>query len=58
MKEFAGVILFHSHDQEVMSSIANRIIEIGPNGMIDKYMNYEEYAEDASVKSRRAEIYA
>ncbi len=58
MKDFAGVILFHSHDQEVMSSIANRIIEIGPNGMIDKYMNYEEYAEDASVKARRLEIYA
>lgn len=58
MKDFAGVILFHSHDQEVMSSIANRIIEIGPNGMIDKYMNYEEYAEDASIKTRRAEIYA
>lgn len=58
MKDFAGVILFHSHDQEVMSSIANRIIEIGPNGMIDKYMNYEEYAEDASVKARRVEIYS
>lgn len=58
MKDFAGVILFHSHDQEVMSSIANRIIEIGPNGMIDKYMNYEEYAEDSSVKARRLEIYA
>jgi len=58
MIDFAGVILFHSHDQEVMTSIANRIIEIGPNGMIDKYMNYEEYAEDASVKARRLEIYA
>ena len=58
MKEFAGIILFHSHDQEVMNSIANRIIELAPNGMIDKYMNYEEYAEDSQIKSRKEEIYA
>ncbi len=57
MKEFAGIILFHSHDQEVMNSIANRIIELAPNGMIDKYMNYEEYAEDSQIKSRKDEIY-
>lgn len=58
MKEFAGIILFHSHDQEVMNSIANRIIELAPNGMIDKYMNYEEYAEDSQIKARKEEIYA
>lgn len=58
MKEFAGIILFHSHDQEVMNSIANRIIEITPNGIIDKYMNYEEYAESAEIKARKQELYA
>jgi ATPase subunit of ABC transporter with duplicated ATPase domains len=58
MKEFAGIILFHSHDQEVMNSIANRIIEVAPSGMIDKYMNYEEYAEDSQIKARKEEIYA
>lgn len=57
MIEYAGVVLFHSHDQEVMSSIANRIIEITPNGMIDKYMNYEEYAEDPQIKQRKTELY-
>lgn len=58
MKDYAGVVLFHSHDQEVMNSIANRIIEITPNGMIDKYMNYEEYAESSEIKERRNELYA
>lgn len=57
MIEFAGIIMFHSHDQEVMNSIANRIIEITPNGMIDKYMKYEEYAEDAQIKERKKELY-
>jgi ATPase subunit of ABC transporter with duplicated ATPase domains len=57
MIDYAGVVLFHSHDQEVMSSIANRIIEITPNGMIDKYMNYEEYAEDSQIKQRKTELY-
>jgi len=58
MKEFAGTILFHSHDQEVMNSIANRIIEITPNGLIDKHMSYEEFAESAEIKERKAELYA
>ena len=58
MKEFAGTILFQSHDQEVMNSIANRIIEITPNGLIDKHMSYEEFAESAEIKERKAELYA
>ncbi len=57
MMEFAGIVLFHSHDQEVMNSIANRIIEITPNGMIDKYMKYEKYADDNQIKERKKELY-
>jgi ATPase subunit of ABC transporter with duplicated ATPase domains len=56
--EYQGVALFHSHDQEFINTIANRIIEITPNGVIDKYMTYEEYAEDDSIKARRVELYA
>ncbi|MBS3915182.1 MAG: ATP-binding cassette domain-containing protein [Bacteroidetes bacterium] len=56
--EYSGIILFHSHDQEVISTIANRIIEITPHGMIDKYMSYEEYAEDEGIHERRKELYA
>lgn len=55
--DYKGVVLFHSHDQEFINTIANRIIEITPNGIIDRHMTYEEYAEDAAVKERRAELY-
>ncbi|MFM7639088.1 MAG: ABC-F family ATP-binding cassette domain-containing protein [Bacteroidota bacterium] len=55
--DYAGVVLFHSHDQEFINSIANRIIEITPNGIIDKYMSYEEFAEDDQIKARKAELY-
>jgi ATPase subunit of ABC transporter with duplicated ATPase domains len=55
--DYAGIVLMHSHDQEVINTVANRIIEITPNGMIDKYMTYEEFAEDAAVQLRRAELY-
>lgn len=55
--DFAGIVLMHSHDQEVINTVANRIIEITPNGMIDKYMTYEEFAEDDAVQQRRAELY-
>lgn len=55
--DYAGVVLFHSHDQEFINSIANRIIEITPNGVIDKYMTYEEFAEDEQIKARKVELY-
>jgi ATPase subunit of ABC transporter with duplicated ATPase domains len=55
--DYAGVVLFHSHDQEFINSIANRIIEITPNGIIDKYMSYEEFADDDQIKARKAELY-
>ncbi len=55
--DYAGVVMFHSHDQEFINSIANRIIEITPNGIIDKYMSYEEFAEDAQIKERKVELY-
>ena len=56
--DYKGVVLFHSHDQEFINTIANRIIEITPNGIIDRHMTYEEYAEDAGVKERRAALYS
>jgi hypothetical protein len=41
-----------------MQSVANRIIEITPNGMIDKLMTYDEYLQDERAKTQRAELYA
>jgi ATPase subunit of ABC transporter with duplicated ATPase domains len=55
--EFTGVILFNSHDHEFVNSIANRIIEITPAGIIDRMMPFDDYLRDESVKALRAEAY-
>ena len=55
--EFHGVILFNSHDHEFISSIANRIIEITPNGVIDRMMNFDDYIKDEHIKKLREELY-
>lgn len=57
MKEFGGIILFTSHDHELVRTVANRIIEITPNGMLDKMMPYDEYLTDEKVKQQIAELY-
>jgi ATPase subunit of ABC transporter with duplicated ATPase domains len=56
--EYKGTLLFYSHDHEFMNTVANRIIEIGPNGMIDKHCTYDEYIEDESIKERRIALYS
>ena len=55
---FNGVVLFSSHDHEFISTIANRIIEITPKGIIDRMMNFDDYLKDEQVKSLRKEYYA
>lgn len=54
---FPGVILFNSHDHEFISSIANRIIEITPNGIIDRMMKFDDYINDENIKQIRTELY-
>lgn len=54
---FPGVVLFNSHDHEFISSIANRIIEITPGGIIDRMMNFEDYLKDEQVKELRRQYY-
>lgn len=54
---FDGTMLFVSHDHQFIQTIANRIIEITPNGIIDRRMTYEEYLEDGEVKKQRAQLY-
>jgi ATPase subunit of ABC transporter with duplicated ATPase domains len=54
---FTEVILFASHDHEFVSTIANRIIEITPGGVIDRTMGFEEYLENADVSRERDELY-
>ncbi len=56
--KFNGVVLFSSHDHEFISTIANRIVEITPNGVIDRMMNFDDYLKDNQVKDLRKEYYA
>jgi ATPase subunit of ABC transporter with duplicated ATPase domains len=54
---FPGVILFNSHDHEFVNSIANRIVEMVPGGLIDRMMPFDDYLKDEPVKALRAEAY-
>jgi len=54
---FRGVILFTSHDHEFVDSIANRIVEITPSGVIDRAMRFDEYIENEDVRRIRDEMY-
>jgi ATPase subunit of ABC transporter with duplicated ATPase domains len=58
MKEFQGTLLFTSHDHELVNTVANRIIELTPNGIIDKMMPYDAYLEDAKIAQLQEEMYA
>lgn len=55
--DYKGTLLFYSHDHEFMNTVANRVIEIGPNGMVDKHCTYDEYLEDDSIAERRVALY-
>lgn len=57
MKDFKGTILFTSHDHELTQTIANRIIELTPNGMIDKTCTYDEYLASEDAKKQREALY-
>ena len=55
--DFGGVILFDSHDHEFIQSIANRIVEITPNGIIDRMMSFDDYIKDEQVLALRKQLY-
>jgi ATPase subunit of ABC transporter with duplicated ATPase domains len=57
LSAFQGVVLFNSHDHEFINSVANRIIEILPGGLIDRMMPFDDYLADESVKALRAQAY-
>ena len=57
LKSYKGNILFASHDHEFIETVANRIIELTPNGIIDKMMEYDEYITSDHIKKMRARMY-
>lgn len=58
MKDFRGGILFTSRDHELTETVANRVIELTPNGIIDKLMTYDEYINSEAIRKQREELYA
>jgi ATPase subunit of ABC transporter with duplicated ATPase domains len=58
LKDYKGTVLFATHDHEFAQTVANRIIEISPGGMIDRLMTFDEYLQDERVKEARAALYA
>ncbi|MGD9948894.1 MAG: ABC-F family ATP-binding cassette domain-containing protein [Desulfobulbus sp.] len=54
---YPEVLLFSSHDHECVATVANRIIEIGPKGVIDKMINYDDYLADETIAAKRETIY-
>ena len=57
LKNYKGTVLLSTKDREFSQTVANRIIEIGPNGMIDKYLTLNDYMTDDNIKNLRINIY-
>jgi ATPase subunit of ABC transporter with duplicated ATPase domains len=57
MIDFDGTMLFVSHDHQFIQTIATRIIEITPNGLIDKMLTFDEYLEHPDVQKQREQLY-
>jgi len=57
LKNFKGSVLFTTHDHEFAQTVANRVLEITPNGVIDRYMTFDEYLDDPKIKEQRAKMY-
>ncbi|NNC69575.1 MAG: ATP-binding cassette domain-containing protein [Flavobacteriaceae bacterium] len=58
LKNFKGTVLFSTHDHEFAQTVANRIVELTPQGVIDRYMTFEEYFQDTKIKELRHKMYA
>ncbi|MBB3124746.1 ATPase subunit of ABC transporter with duplicated ATPase domains [Mesoflavibacter sabulilitoris] len=58
LKKFKGTVLFTTHDHEFAQTVANRVVELTPNGVIDRYTTFDEYMEDKKIKEQRDKMYA
>ena len=57
LTQFRGTVLMTSHDHQFVQTVANRIVEIGPKGIIDRYMTYDEYIADKKIRELREALY-
>lgn len=58
LKNFKGTVLFTTHDHEFAQTVANRVVELTPNGVIDRYMTFDEYLDDPKIKELRQKMYS
>ncbi|WP_339814043.1 ATP-binding cassette domain-containing protein [Zunongwangia profunda] len=58
LKNFKGTVMLTTHDHEFAQTVANRVIELTPNGVIDRYMTFDEYMSDSKIKEQRDKMYA
>ncbi|HNP32271.1 MAG TPA: ATP-binding cassette domain-containing protein [Flavobacterium sp.] len=58
LKNFKGSVLFTTHDHEFAQTVANRVLEITPNGVIDRYMTFDEYLDDEKIQEQRKKMYS
>ncbi|MGB7785029.1 MAG: ATP-binding cassette domain-containing protein [Salinimicrobium sp.] len=58
LKNFKGTVLFTTHDHEFAQTVANRVIELTPNGAIDRYLSFDEYMSDKKIREQREKMYA
>ncbi|WP_400079308.1 ABC-F family ATP-binding cassette domain-containing protein [Winogradskyella sp. R77965] len=57
LKNFKGTVMLTTHDHEFAQTVGNRIIELTPNGVIDRYMTFDEYMSDKKIKEQREKMY-
>ena len=57
LKNFKGTVMFTTHDHEFAQTVANRVVELTPNGIIDRYMSFDEYMDDKKIKEQRDKMY-
>ncbi len=57
LKNFKGTVLFTTHDHEFAQTVGNRVVELTPNGVIDRYMTFDEYMDDKKIKEQREKMY-
>lgn len=58
LKNFKGTVLFTTHDHEFAQTLANRVVELTPNGIIDRHTTFDDYMQDAKIKDLREKMYA
>jgi ATPase subunit of ABC transporter with duplicated ATPase domains len=57
LKNFKGTVLFSTHDHEFAQTVGNRVVELTPNGAIDRYMTFDDYLDNEAVKELRIKMY-